>query len=143
MRSVCGRSTRSLYGLVEMFSSLLSNTVYVRIRKNGIAARNIQSGKDVTLEAAIPFTTTRLLIGHVGAVEKLVKTALKAVLPDSLWSPSPVVVVHPLEMVEGGLCEVEERLFREVFLGAGAARAIVWVGAELTDAQVQAKANEK
>jgi rod shape-determining protein MreB and related proteins len=55
----------------------------------------------------------------------------------------PRIVIHPLEMVEGGLSEVEERIFREVAISAGASKVIVWVGKDLNDAEVKEKLNEK
>lgn len=39
-------------------------------------------------------------------------------------------------MVEGGLSEVEERLFRELALGAGARKMALWTGQELRPDQV-------
>ena len=42
-------------------------------------------------------------------------------------------------MVEGGLSEIEERILKEVAIGAGATKVVVWVGAPLTDADVKAK----
>lgn len=44
-----------------------------------------------------------------------------------------------MEMVDGGLSEVERRVFRELAFGAGARRMVLWVGDELTLEQVNAK----
>lgn len=49
------------------------------------------------------------------------------------------VVVHPLERIDGGLTQVEERLLQELAIGAGASRAIVWQGAPLSDGEVRAR----
>jgi len=122
-----------------MLITRLSDSVYVRIRRNQVSVRHPKSQRDVTLQAAKPFTTTRLLVGDLLAAHETFVAAIKAALPASWWRPSPVVVVHPLEMIEGGLSEVEERLLKEVFLGLGAAKVIVWIGPELSDAEVRAK----
>jgi hypothetical protein len=52
----------------------------------------------------------------------------------------PIVVMHPISMVDGGLSGVEYRILFEVAEGAGAKRAEVWDGAELSDDQVREKA---
>jgi rod shape-determining protein MreB len=53
------------------------------------------------------------------------------------------VVIHPLEKIEGGLSQVEERLFHELAVGAGASKVVVWAGAPLSDAEVAAKLQGK
>ena len=118
---------------------LLSNTVYVRVRRNEFRVRNAESGAEKTLAAPVPFTTTRLLIGQFGAAEKALKAALKEILTGQLFAPSPNVVIHPLEMVEGGLSEIEDRALRELAIQAGASKVVVWVGHELSDSEVKEK----
>jgi hypothetical protein len=49
------------------------------------------------------------------------------------------ILVHPVERIDGGLTEIEERAFVELAIGAGASRARVWIGHALTDAQVPEK----
>jgi hypothetical protein len=46
-------------------------------------------------------------------------------------------------MAEGGLSEVEERVLKEVAIGAGASKVVVWVGRELSDGEVREKLNGK
>ena len=46
-------------------------------------------------------------------------------------------------MIEGRLSEVEERVLRELAMGAGASKVVVWVGHELSDAEVQEKLDGK
>jgi rod shape-determining protein MreB len=48
------------------------------------------------------------------------------------------LVMHPLEMVDGGVSEVEERVLLEL-AGSDASKAVVWVGRELADSEVQEK----
>ena len=122
---------------------MFSNTVYVRIGRNQFRVRHVESGADTTVAASTPFTTTRLLIGQFVAAEESLKDALKQIATGRLFAPSPGVVMHPLEMVEGGLSEIEERTFQEVAIGAGAGKAVVWVGRELSDAEVKEKLRGK
>jgi rod shape-determining protein MreB len=55
------------------------------------------------------------------------------------FSISPILLMHPMEKTEGGLSQVEERILQELALGAGARRAVIWVGQALTDQQVRDK----
>ena len=86
-----------------------------------------------------PFTTQRMLIGDFTAAQHALKIALKKVSNRRIFSVSPHMVIQPLEKIEGGLCEIEERIIREIAIGAGASKVVVWVGPELSDSQVKAK----
>jgi actin-like ATPase involved in cell morphogenesis len=99
----------------------------------------LKSGVEATVVAQTPFTTTRLLVGQFVVAQNTLKEALKQVSKESLFAVSPYIVIHPLEMVEGGLSEIEERIFREVAIGAGASKVVVWFGHELNDAEVKEK----
>ena len=122
---------------------MFSNTLYVRVGRNQFRVKHIESGADTTVVATTPFTTTRLLIGQFGAAEEALKSALKQIATGRLFAPSPSVVMHPLEMVEGGLSEIEDRILREVAIGAGAGKAVVWVGRELGDSDVKDRLRAK
>ncbi len=47
--------------------------------------------------------------------------------------------MHPLEMTEGGLSEVEAKVLREIALGTGAHKVEIWLGEELTPQQAATK----
>lgn len=49
----------------------------------------------------------------------------------------PIVVMHPLTMLEGGLTQIEIRAFAELASMAGASRAYVWQGPSLTTEQLR------
>ena len=122
---------------------MFSNNVYVRIRKNQFQLRNLESAADLTVMASEPFTTTRCLIGQFGLAESLLRKALERLPKSGFLAVAPRMLVHPLEMVEDGLSEVEERVFREIALGAQASKAVVWVGHVLSDAEVKEKLRGK
>ena len=120
-----------------MLANFFSNAMYVKVRRNQFQVRSLKSGLDVTSVAQTPFTTTRLLIGQFAVAEKALKDALKQVSKGSFLAVSPDIVIHPLEMVEGGLSEIEERIIHEIAIGAGAKKVVVWVGHELNDDEVK------
>ena len=47
--------------------------------------------------------------------------------------------MHPMEKVEGGLTQIEERVFLEVAYGSGASKAAVWTGDQLRDEEIKGK----
>jgi hypothetical protein len=126
-----------------VFASYFENTIYVQIRRNQLRIRQIESNREGTFPAETPFSTQRLLVGEFRVAEDLLKRAVKEVSPRGFFSVGPHVVIHPMEMVEGGLSEVEQRLLQEFAIGAArASKVVIWVGAQLSDAEVKAKLHE-
>ncbi len=124
-----------------MLQRLFSTTVYVRIYENRIVVKGLDlNPQPVTVRPVNPFTTRRLLVGELGIAEAALKEALRQVCAGRLFVPQPVMVMHPMERTEGGLSEIEERTFVELAMGAGARKAIVWVGGELSDTEVRQRA---
>jgi len=126
-----------------MLTGFLANAVYVRVKKNQFRVRSLESAAEATFDAQPPFTTARLLIGQFQAAEKVLKRAVTEMTKSRIFAVSPQVLIQPLEMLEGGLSEVEERVLKEVAIGAGASKVVVWVGRELSDAEVREKLDGK
>ena len=129
--------------LTFLIGKVFPNAVYVRMRRNQFRIRHVKSGAESTFQAAAPFSTVRLLIGEFTAAEQALKAALKNAEKDRLLRLPPQILMHPLEMVEGGLSQIEERIFLEVARGAGASKATVWLGPELSDEEVKRKLGGK
>jgi hypothetical protein len=111
--------------------------VYLRVRTNHMRLRDAGTGREVEVPAAEPFTTKRLLVGEFTVAERLLADGLKRLGGGSWFRASPVLVIHPLEMVDGGLSQIEERVLRELGVGAGGRRVIIHVGSELSDPEVR------
>jgi rod shape-determining protein MreB len=126
-----------------MLTKHFANTLYVQVRKNSFWLRHIEGNKEREVSAQTPFTTTRLLVGQYQAAEALLRKAIRDIGNGGLFQVSPIVVIHPMEMVEGGLSEVEERALRELAKGAGARQVFVHVGAPLSDPEVLAMSQNK
>jgi actin-like ATPase involved in cell morphogenesis len=126
-----------------MLSRFLANTIYVQVRKNTFRLRHIEDKKEHEISAQKPFTTTRLLVGQFKEAESLLRKAIQEISNGSLFQVSPVIVIHPIEMVEGGLSEVEERALRELAMSSGARSVFVHIGAPLTDSEVVSVGQKK
>jgi hypothetical protein len=118
-------------------SSLLSSTAYIKVSKNHFNIRHVESGTEIESVSTKGFTTQRLLVGDFQEAEKILKTGIRKLMGEKFFAPSPAVVIHPIEMVEGGLSSVEHRVFQELAIASGARSAKVHVGASLTDAMVK------
>ena len=116
-----------------MLRDLFTTSIYVKVYKNKLIVKNLDENKEVALTAVNPFTTERLLIGEFANAEQLLKEALKNVTKGRLLAPSPIIIIQPMVMFEGGLAPVEERVLNEVAFGAGGRKVVVWVGKELSN----------
>jgi len=126
-----------------MLNAFFANHAYVRVRRNQFRVRHLESGADATIQAQMPFSSVRLLVGNFTAADQALKGALRDIAKSRIISARPRVLIQPLELIEGGLSEIEERILRELAIGAGASKVVVWVGPELTDTQVKQKLNGK
>ena len=91
-----------------------------------------QSGRRIR-----PFSHKRSLVGDLTVAQALLKALVKEVQQGLALSTQ--MLIHPLERVDGGLSQIEDRALRELGIGAGATRVAVWVGDPLTDAEVAEK----
>ena len=123
-----------------MLSRFFESTIYVRVRRDQLHVRHVESGAEVSVRASPPFSTERLLIGQFTVAEGLLKRAFQETSGGKLVKPR--VLIQPLEMIEGGLSQVEERVLTEAAIGAGASKVVVWLGPELKDDEVKAKLKE-
>ncbi|WP_415904440.1 hypothetical protein ACMXYW_13855 [Neptuniibacter sp. QD48_55] len=117
-----------------MLKKLFVADLYLKVRKNKFEIKNLTENgawKIATPEQS--FTTDRLLVGQFSAAEPVLKELVKGVMPSGFMKKSAQILIHPIDMVESGLCEVEERIFTELGLGAGAFKVKLHVGEGLTD----------
>lgn len=119
-----------------MLANLFKSEIYARIYRNRMALRLIRKNRNLEAIAEQPFTSHRLLVGDFTSAEKLLSWMVKKIVGSSWLPMMPSILIHPVEMVEGGLSQVEERLFQELGLGARGGKVKVYVGPELSDQAV-------
>jgi len=114
--------------------------IYIQIRTNKITVRNIETQQEITGSAL--FTTERLLVGQFFPAEKLLRELAQQVMP-RFNTPfnRPSLLVHALDMFEGGLSQIEDRVLKEItartaFRNSG---LVVYAG-ERTLSDMEAKA---
>jgi hypothetical protein len=79
------------------------------------------SEKTMTVIPKSEFTTNRLLVGQFQEASRCLAEGLKKIGAKSFFAISrPTLTMIPKEMTEGGLSQVEGRVFRELAMSAGA-----------------------
>lgn len=116
---------------------MLRSTYYVKVYKNKFVAKHIET--QTVTEAYGQFTGNRILIGNFDIAAKTLETLTKA----SWFQPNPIIIIHSIDMSEGGLSQVEERALLELAMDVGARRAVVWQRHELSDNEVLEQARLK
>ena len=79
-----------------------------------------------------PFSHPRSLISDYQVAEKILQHVFSLLHKGSYIRPSPDVIFHPMEKIDGGLTQIEMRAFREMFLGSGAFETYLHTGAPLS-----------
>ncbi|MCL6417080.1 rod shape-determining protein [Aestuariirhabdus sp. Z084] len=82
-------------------------------------------------EAINPFSHPRGLVSDFILAEKFFQHAFKELLGRKAFSPSPKVVIHPMEKTDGGITMIENKAFTEMALGAGAREVVIHQGSVL------------
>lgn len=127
-----------------MLKKLFVADLYLKVRKNKFEIKNLtENGAWQIATPEQPFTTERLLVGQFSAAEPALKQLVKDVMPSGFMKKSAQILIHPVDMAEGGLCEVEERILTELGLGAGAFKVKLHVGEGLTDDEAKDILNKK
>ncbi|MBW9266145.1 MAG: rod shape-determining protein [Candidatus Thiodiazotropha sp. (ex. Lucinisca nassula)] len=108
----------------------------IAIKTDGKKETILEIGKNAATHVASdvtvlnPFSHPRSMVASFTFAEKIIQHAIRE-LHQSIFRPAPRVIMHQLEKNEGGLTEIEDRVLRELALGAGAREVIVYSGAKI------------
>lgn len=114
-----------------MFSS---DAIYVQVFANRFVARNIDSGVVQETQRDQQFASPRMLIADFTTAQHQLKELVKSV---RRGLRSPEILIHPMELIEGGVTQIEYRVFMELGSGAGASRVGVYTGFSLSGEDVR------
>lgn len=79
-----------------------------------------------------------MLVGEFEIAERLLKDGIKEAYSGGLLLTRPHIIMHPKEALEGGLTMIEQRVLRELALGAGAVKTYIRIGPDLSKEEVEA-----
>lgn len=108
----------------------MANTFYLRIACNHLHLTHLESGRIAVREADPPFSNQRLLVAEFSIADRMIKEAVQSLMPWRLpfFSAPPKLLIQPLERLEGGLSQVEQRILMELGMGAGARKVALHIG---------------
>ncbi len=84
-----------------------------------------------------PFKHPRTLLSDFTLAEQVFKGFVRKLFEGRLFAAAPVIVLHPRVNPEGGFTQIEVRALKELAIGAGASKAIVWHGRDLADQELK------
>jgi hypothetical protein len=102
----------------------------VYISRDRMEVVNLNTG--ASANGTAEFTSQRVLIGNYPIAENLLAELVKSTGSKNLFARRMRLIVQPLEMTEGGLCQIEMRAFEQLGVRAGALDARVYVGEKLS-----------
>ncbi|WP_062114032.1 hypothetical protein [Collimonas pratensis] len=117
-----------------MFSS---DSIYVQIYTGYFIVQNMDSGAVAQIQRDQKFASPRMLIADFTMAEHQLRQAIKEVRR-GLFKPN--ILMHPRELIDGGITQVEYRVFTELGLGSGAVKVGTWSGPVLNDVESVRKA---
>ena len=77
-----------------------------------------------------PFKHPRSFVGDFFLAEKIIQHGVFEIHKSRI-RPTPRIIMHQLEKVEGGLTSIEDRVLRELAVGAGAREVVIYVGGKI------------
>ncbi|MCG8157725.1 hypothetical protein JMY81_12665 [Brenneria goodwinii] len=119
--------------------------LYIQIRKNKMVVRNPEIHQEIS-DASQVFSNSRLLVADFFRAQKVLYDLTRKFVKRSWFKfGRDILIIHALEMNEGGLSPVEERVLQEITVASSLkAHLIVIDGPRiLTDSEVIEQAKEK
>ncbi|ECG8591883.1 hypothetical protein FNI11_19420 [Salmonella enterica subsp. salamae] len=96
------------------------SVLYIQVRKNHFTLRDIERRQEISGGGS--FSNQRILIADFFLAEKILRDLIQQIFPqtwrNTLFRKRSDIVISALEINEGGLSQVEERILQEVVAGA-------------------------
>lgn len=109
----------------------------LRILKNKLEVKHIQSGREIKKSAVIPFSNDRLLIADFNNAEALFREVNNEMFSSKSFRKSLHVVVQPVDEMIKNISSVENRAYIDFAEFAGASKVRIYPTQEkLSDQEV-------
>ncbi|MDQ8023000.1 MAG: hypothetical protein REI94_14275 [Moraxellaceae bacterium] len=113
---------------------LSADAIYVQVFADRFIVRNADSGASLEVQRDQRFASPRMLIADFTMAEHQLKQAVRSV---RRGLRAPEILIHPMERIEGGVTQVEYRVFVELGMGSGASRVGVHIGPVLSGKDIR------
>lgn len=94
--------------------------IYIRLYKNRAKVSRLDNGTTIEKTASTAFSNERIILGDYLVAEEFLKGIIQELIPKKTFSTRFTFILHPLELTEGGLTEVEKRAMRDSAIHVGA-----------------------
>ena len=108
-----------------IFEIFKPRIMYLRVTSNEMELKDIETGVTIKKKGKIKFSSQRSLIADFDAAEILLRGILTDMDGDGIFQRSIHFLVQPLELLEGGISEVEKRAFRDLSEHAGGRKVYI------------------
>ena len=120
--------TREVYEIEPLMAIEIQPKGHRVVFKIGASCKSLDAKKYQIIN---PFSHPRSLMVDFEVAEKLLQHAIRELHKSNFLTPSPRVIIQPMEKIDGGLTFIERKAFGELCLGAGAIEVIVYTGDEM------------
>ena len=134
LESITMRDVKSRRSITEPPIAAVSRGPKPRVLAVGQAATVASARQPADL--VNPFIYPHSLLSDFAIAESIIKGMMRNLFKDRWLQPSPIVVLHPCFDPQGGFTQGEIGALRELPIGSGSSRVVLWHGRELTDEEL-------
>lgn len=121
-----------------MINPFKKETIYIRRFENKVELRHLEKDQNITRTSHDKFSSDRLLLATVSVAIKFIKEVLFEIRGEQVIKPRLVVLIQPMEKVEGGVSEVEKMILNDLIEQIGGSYAFIHQTKEqLTDGNIR------
>ena len=107
---------------------MIRDSLYIQVFADRFVIRSIASGRSQTVPRDMTYASPRMLIADFTMAWHQLRNGIKSVRQGIL---APELLFHPKELFDGGLTQVEHKVFADLGTRVGASRVGLWVGDDL------------
>jgi len=93
-----------------IFSSI---PIYINLYSNKAKVCRLDTGQCITRESKEKFSNCRVVLGEFEIAENFLKGIINELTSDCFLPPPLKIVIHQMELTEGGLSSTEKRALRD------------------------------
>jgi hypothetical protein len=99
--------------------SFKSHTIHIRLYTDKVIIRQLE--KDVTIERTsdVPFSNARMVLANFKSADIFIRGILDEIYAGQRLAPSIKILIQPMEKLEGGISQVEDRSFSDLGMQLG------------------------
>jgi rod shape-determining protein MreB len=102
--------------------------IYVNLYTNKAQICRLDTGQCITRESKEKFSNSRVLLGEFEIAEKFLKNIITELTQDRFFSPPLRILIHQMELTEGGLSSTEKRALRDSCIHLNAKEVFIFEG---------------